>query len=164
VSEKYDNESVKFHNLDVVINRIKAIGGGAQKYFEEVLGRCMNDDVWPLWIKHISLQDHSLEDLRKLGHPYSTRFDVDSFMHPDSEVHRQSGSLIEGSHITTVSTTGSCTVQLSNSSPHYVFVRYGSRTMRMRDPAGTVMRLGRPLIEKRIQDEIKGAIVKILVS
>ncbi len=160
----FDSPSVRFHNLDVVIKRIKAVGGGAPRYMQEVLGRCMNDDIWPLWIKNISLQDHSLADLRRLGHPYAVRFDVDSFVHPDSEVHKQSGSLVESSHVNTTSDGGSCRVTLSNNSPHYVFLRYGTRKMRMRDPAGEVMRLARPLIEKRIAEEIKNAVVQILTS
>ena len=40
-----------------------------------------------------SLTDHSLEQLAKMGHPYSRKFPVDSGPHPDDIVHMQSGTL-----------------------------------------------------------------------
>lgn len=159
-----DNASVKFHNLDIAIRRIKAIGGGAPKYMNEVLNRVMHEDIWPRWIANISLQDHSLADLANLGHPYSTRFDVDSFIHPDSEVHKQSGSLVENSHIVSTITPGGCSVKLTNTSPHYIFLRYGTRYMRMRDPAGETMRQALPYVKRRLTEEIKAAVIKITTS
>lgn len=155
---------VHIHNLDIVMRRIRAVGGGAAKYMADVLERSMRQDVWPRWIEQISLQDHTLEDLRALGHPYSTRFGTDSFVHPDSEVHEQSGSLIQGTRIETLNTPQGPAVRLVNSSPHYVFLRYGTRTMRMRDPGGAALALALPAIRRRIAEEVKHAIVQIYTS
>jgi hypothetical protein len=160
----YDTEHVKFHNLDVVIANLRSLGGGAGKYIEDVLDRCLTLDIWPRWISHISLTDHSLEDLRELGHPYSTRFDVDSFVHPDSEVHKQSGSLVEGSHIERSATADGASVKISNTSPHYIFLRYGTRNMRMRDPAGATMKDALPDVQRRLHEEIRGAIISLMTS
>ncbi|WP_196607431.1 hypothetical protein [Pectinatus frisingensis] len=40
-----------------------------------------------------SLTDHTLEDLAKMGHPYSKKKATDSGPHPDDIVHNQSGTL-----------------------------------------------------------------------
>ena len=151
-----------FHNLDIVIRRIKAVGEGAPKYMQDVLNRVMAEDIWPLWIKQISLQDHSLEDLAKLGHPYSTRFGADSFVHRDVEIHQQSGDLVQSSRIIQRIGSGEVTCVLANSSPHYIFLRYGTRNMRIRDPAGEVMKTALPLIKKRFANEVRGAIIEFL--
>lgn len=153
---------VEIHNLDIVISKLKAIGGQAPQYMTEVLERAMQNDVWPLWISHINLSDHSLEDLAKLGHPYSTRYGADSFQHPDAFVHEQTGELAQASSIKNVSLgDGSVSVQLTNTSPHYVFLRYGTQMMRMRDPGGDALREALPLIKKRFASEVRNAIVKI---
>lgn len=41
-----------------------------------------------------SLTDHTLKQLADMGHPYSTRYAVDSGPHPDNMVHTQSGTLL----------------------------------------------------------------------
>lgn len=149
------------HNLDIVIKNLKAVGGGAASYMTDVLNRCMTIDVWPRWVNHINLTDHSLEDLAKLGHPYSTRFGVDSFLHPDSEVHKQSGSVFETSRIVNASDSSSTKVQIVCTSPHYIFLRYGTRYMRMRDPGGATLGEALPDIKRRFATEVKQAIVKL---
>ena len=156
-----DNQHIIIHNLDIVMDKIKAIGGGAPKYMAEVLMRCMTDDVWPKWIEHINLQDHSLEDLRKLGHPYSVRYSTNSFVHPDTQVHTQSGDLMDESKIVSVTTPTGPAVRLINTSPHYVFLRYGTQTMRMRDPGGAALGEALPAIRRRIAAEVKDAIYKL---
>jgi len=143
------------------MSNIKLIGSGAPRYMAEVLMRCMTEDVWPKWIEHINVQDHSLEDLRKLGHPYSTRFAADSFVHPDSQVHTQGGDLMDESKIVTVGTPNGPAVRLINTSPHYIFLRYGTQTMRMRDPGGTALAEALPAIRRRIAVEVKAAIFKL---
>jgi hypothetical protein len=151
--------SVRIHNLDIVINKLRSVGGGAPQYMREVLDRAMREDLWPAWIEHISLDDHSLEELAKLGHPYSRRYEVDSFIHPDSEVHAQTGSFREASSIRNTEGPKGPVVQLVNTSPHYVFLRYGTRTMRMRDPGGAAMLQALPKIQKRFADEVKQAVI-----
>lgn len=153
--------SVRIHNLDVVMSNIKSIGSGAPKYMVDVLMRCMTEDLWPKWIEHINIQDHSLEDLRKLGHPYSTQFGADTFVHPDSQVHTQSGDLMDESKIVQTLTANGPAVQLINTSPHYIFLRYGTMTMRMRDPGGSALAEALPAIRHRIKVEVKDAIFKL---
>ena len=126
----------------------------------DVLMRCMNEDLLPRWYEHIDLEDHDLEELRKLGHPYAVRFGVDSFMHPDSEVHKQDGSLYEG---TSVQTKGNAVI-LVNTSPHYIFLRYGTSTMRMRDPGGAALGEALKPIKARFATEVRGAIVQYFTS
>lgn len=152
------------HNLRIVIDKIKSFGNGMPQYMADVLERAMVEDVYPVWIEHISLQDHSLEDLRNLGHPYSTRLPADSFIHPDWEVHEQSGSLLENSRVESGNSDVGPTVQIINTSPHYVFLRYGTTTMRIRDPGGHVLDQALPAIRRRFAAEVRGAIVKIFVS
>jgi hypothetical protein len=155
---------VVVHRLAIVLDKIRAVGGGAPAYMSKVLGRVMSDDIWPAYVEHISLQDHSLEDLRKLGHPYAIRFGVDSFIHPDSEVHEQGGSLSESSHIVMASSGGMTSAKIICTSPHYIFLRYGTRFMRMRDPGGAALIEALPKIRKRFATEVKAAIVKIYVG
>jgi hypothetical protein len=164
MSESIDTEHIKFHRLTIVINRIKSLSAAMPQYMEDVMMRCMTDDIIPFWRQHIGLQDHSLEELAKLGHPYSRRFAVDSFIHPDSEVHEQSGSVMESTQIVADSVPGGRRVRLICTSPHWIFLRYGTRTMRMRDPAGVTMRDALPKIKARIHREIRGAIVEYMKS
>jgi hypothetical protein len=160
----FDYPNVRVHNLKVTIKNIVAIGGRAEQYMSEVLDRIMTKDVWPRWVNHITLEDHSLDDLRRLGHPYAVRFPVDSFLHPDSEVHRQSGSVAESSRIYATTGSGEASIRLVCTSPHYIFLRYGTRYMRMRDPAGAALAESINDIRNRFADEVRDAIVQIYTS
>jgi hypothetical protein len=150
------------HEIDVFIKGLTAIGGGAPKYLDAVLWRCMNLDVWPLWIKQISLSDHTLEELRRLGHPYSKIYGKDSFVHPDDVVHIQDGGLLGGSKIE--KSKDGLGWQLINDAPEYIQLRYGTKYMRIRDPGGAALFYALPLIKKRFGDEVKGAIIQILTK
>lgn len=148
------------HNINIVIPRIARMADGFESFAQETIEDAMNEDVMPIWHEHISLEDHSLEDLRKLGHPYSTRFAADSFMHPDSEVHEQDGGLIEGSKIE----IRPGEVSLINDSPEYVFLRYGTETMRIRDPGGATIKQALPLIMKRFYTAFQNAFIQFFTS
>ena len=102
------------------------------------------------------MNDHSLEDLRKLGHPYSTKFSKDSFVHPDDVVHVQDGNLLGSSIIE----RGEGFVRLVNDSPEYAYLRYGTTKMRMRDPGGEAMKEALPKIQQRFKDGVRHAVIQ----
>lgn len=152
---------VHIHNIDAFISKLKSIGGGAPQYLDAVMERCMRNDLWPLWVKQISMHDHTLQALAQLGHPYSTRYGKDSFVHPDDVVHIQDGNLLGGSYIEHGAGSGGQVVwQLRNDAEEYVYLRYGTATMRMRDPGGEAMREALGPIRRRFRNEVKDAIVK----
>lgn len=155
---------LSIHKVDVVLRRIQNFGTRGPAYLDSVVERCMELDVLPRWYEHISLEDHSLEDLRRLGHPYAARFAVDSFIHPDSEVHKQSGSLYESTHVQRRSGANGAAWLLINTSPHYVFLRYGTVNMRMRDPGGVALGEALPFIKRRWQEEVKYGIVEFFTA
>jgi hypothetical protein len=148
---------LRFHNLDIAIEKIRSIGGGAEAYMAQLVRDAMHEDVWPQWVAHISLNDHTLEDLRKLGHPYSTRYGADSFMHKDEDVHIQSGDLLNASHIVEVRPG---VMHLINTAREYVFLRFGTSKMRPRDPGAAALRDALPAIKKRFAEGVKNAIIK----
>jgi len=49
-------------------------------------------------------------------------------------------------------------------SPHYIFLRYGTRYMRIRDPAGAALAEAMPDIRKRFTSEVKQAIINIYIK
>ncbi len=148
---------LRFHNLEVSIEKIRSIGGGAEAYMAQLVRDAMREDVWPQWVRHISLDDHTLEDLRKLDHPYSTRYGADSFVHKDEDVHIQSGDLLNASHIVEPRPG---VMQIINTAREYVYLRFGTRKMRPRDPGSAAMRDALPAIKKRFAAGIKSAIIK----
>jgi len=151
--------TIDMHGMTVLINGITKVGGGALKYVDSVLERCIKNDLWPEWIRQISYSDHSLELLAALGHPYSTRYGKDSFVHLDSVVHIQDGELLGGSEILRTKTGW----ELANSTPQYVYLRYGTSVMRMRDPGTAALTAALPAIRRRFASEIKGAIIQMIV-
>lgn len=153
---------LKFHNLDIVIKRIKAVGGGAPTYMKKILNEAMTEDVLPEWKKHIGLSDHTLKELAKLGYPYANRLPPDSFVHPDSEVHIQSGDFIASTTVNEVNTGGGYKVQLTTANPVYEYLRYGTALMRPRDPGAATMRDALPKIQKRFAEKVKDAIIEYI--
>ena len=86
--------------------------------------------------KNISLTDHSLKDLAKLGHPYSLK-SGQTLHDPNFQVHTQSGKLlsaqksgIEEADITAGVLKTSAWVKLDqDEAPHAIFVVYGTSKM-----------------------------------
>lgn len=94
--------------------------------------------------EHIELTCHSLADLADLGHPYSTRFPEDSFVHPDDYLHIQSGHLhanVESiSEVNTSNNTAVAAVGVSeNKVPYIGYLIDGTSKMRPRDFLGNSM-------------------------
>lgn len=146
------------HNLEIVLDKITKFGGGAEGYLGDLLFQAAHDDLWPRWIAQISLTDHTLQQLADLDYPYSTRYDIDSFVHKDEFVHEQSGNLVESSSIERVNKNGKVEVRIINKSPHYIFLRYGTYKMRPRDPGGAALRDAMPAIRERFKAGLKGLV------
>ncbi len=80
-----------------------------------------------------SLTDHSLAQLRKLGHPYRQGA-AQGQPHPDWLVHMQEGTLQEGLTRSPVQETAtSAQVEINSAAPHTWFLLLGTRRMRPRD-------------------------------
>lgn len=150
------------HDIDLVIKKIKNMGGpNATKVLIDTINDAMREDVYPLWIRNISLDDHTLADLRKAGHPYATRYGKDSFAHPDFDVHRQSGGLLTGSSIIEASSENPRVV-INESAPEYVYLRYGTSVMRIRDPGGEAMAEALPAIRRRFASRFPYTYLEII--
>lgn len=84
--------------------------------------------------KTIGLQDHSLEDLKKMGHPYSVDAPENSVHGDDRLVHKQEGALYKSIKLEPVEQTTSrrFTVYVSSDDPKMPFLIYGTSRMRPR--------------------------------
>ena len=150
--------------LSVTIKKLQAMSESSSKYAASILMRCVQQDFMPKWDDHINLQDHSLEDLRKLGHPYSNRYAINSFVHPDSFVHEQSGDLLNSFEIRQSTEGENPVVEMISTSETYKYIRFGTSTMRIRDPASEAIKESIPAIKDRWENEMKGAIVEIAIK
>lgn len=77
---------------DLVIKNIKSFGGGFERHLNKTMDQARNmldEEI----TKNISLSCHSLEDLRKAGHPY--RLSGPGLHNPDWQVHTQSGEMLK---------------------------------------------------------------------
>jgi hypothetical protein len=156
-----ETRNVHIHGIDILIKKIQSVGQGAPRYMFSVLEQALKLDVWPEYIRHISLQDHSLEDLRNLGHPYSKRYPTDYFSaHRDDSVHIQSGDLLESSQIVMGEDAAGVYAQIVNTSPHYLAIRYGTPTMRMRDPGGAALADSFEAVKRRFAFMVRSAIIE----
>lgn len=84
--------------------------------------------------KVISLDDHTLEELRKLGHPYAVGATPD-FHGDDRLVHQQTGELLRSIKVEDPIEESSRTlyVAITSNSPYMPFLIHGTSTMRPRD-------------------------------
>ncbi len=110
--------------------------------FRNAVRRVIADRIEDDAVDLASLSDHTLRELAKLGHPYSTRFGKNSFVHLDFEIHKQmptlSGQPDGGEALTDAFvgelTGGSSRIEytLRNTARHWPFLRDGTRVMRQR--------------------------------
>lgn len=126
------------NGADVVSKNIVIFGG---RFLEEVnrdmdQARVLLDKAIE---KNISLQDHTLEDLASLGHPYAKRAPQELHV-PGYQVHTQSGELKSGKFSGTdkASVSGGrlearAYVGISDSVKHAPFVVFGTSKMVPRD-------------------------------
>lgn len=87
------------------------------------------------------LEDHSLAELRALGHPYTQRHPAGSGPHPDYEVHRQSGELQDSLRVEHegVWRGGQVASEIHDDSEHLWHVLQGTDVMRPRDFASAAI-------------------------
>ena len=95
------------------------------------------EDVGELYLKaakkNISLDDHTLEELRKLGHPYSVDGGAKPVHADDALVHEQSGKLKKSLKVTEVSESNRrWGVYLTSSVEYMKYLIFGTKTMRPR--------------------------------
>lgn len=84
--------------------------------------------------KTISLDDHTLEELRSLGHPYSAGLPPGNLHGDDRLVHEQTGELRKSIKVSPVEETTSrrFSVYISSDAPHMPFLIFGTSKMRPR--------------------------------
>lgn len=152
------------HNLEIVIDKIRSFGGGARTYLTNELLDVMQNDVKPIWDKHTTLPALSKKELRDMDYPYSTRHGKDSGPSPDYDVHTVSGSLVAGTVIEQADVAGNPAVRMICTSADYEFIRYGTRYMRPRDPAGETLAEALPAIKSAFTDALHGARVEFFGS
>lgn len=80
---------------ELIAANIQRFGGGFIKHVNKTMDTCramLDEEV----TKNISYADHSLRDLRRMGHPYARRHGAQGIaLHePNWVVHKQSGQLI----------------------------------------------------------------------
>ena len=145
------------HNVEIVADKIRNFAGGMRGFMSQTLADAMVDDVLPKWNEHVTLPALTRQELAALDYPYSTRHGQDSGPSPDYDVHEVSGSLVAGTSVEESSVAGNPAVRLINSSPHYEFIRYGTRLMRPRDPGGQALAEALPAIKERFAENVHGA-------
>lgn len=82
------------------------------------------------------LTDHSLAELRRMGHPYAKRLAVDSGPHADDLVHKQSGNLYRSIEKETRLWSGGFRVAVgvkASAVPYIRYLLYGTSKMRPRN-------------------------------
>lgn len=128
----------ELRGLESVIANMNAISGNVRRHLGKAVGQA-RDVLYSAVKEKASLADHSLKDLADLGHPYSTRFATDSFVHPDEFVHTQSGRLVDNieaiSSIDGDIVTVACGVRESRV-PYIGYLIDGTSKMRSRDFLG----------------------------
>ena len=89
--------------------------------------------VWEAMLQETALTDHSLQELKKLGHPYSQNKAAGN-LHPDWLIHYQKGDLQDGlKRGSVVQYRDSVEVGITSASDHTWYLLLGTRRMRPRD-------------------------------
>jgi len=109
----------------------------------------------------ISLRDHSLSDLAKLGHPYAARhgsIQTSALGHDEHRVHRHTGRLVNALRMEiSPSDPDSWRVRLDDmAAPEARWVVYGTRKMLPRDPLWVTA------MDPRVQKLMMTAVVRTL--
>jgi hypothetical protein len=87
----------------------------------------------------ISMTDHSLDDLRRMGHPYRRRA-PQGFPHSDWLVHNQEGDLVNGLKRLPLSVRNNrIQVSITSSARHTWYLLLGTSKMRPRDFVSAAM-------------------------
>jgi hypothetical protein len=107
-------------------------------------------------MKNISLDDHTLEELRQMDHPYAARRPVDS-LHDDRMIHEQTGEFKRSIKISQPEATSSrrFSVFARSDSPKMKWLIFGTSRMRPRRFHEKAYEDIKPKIWKPVEDLIK---------
>lgn len=152
------------HNVEAVATRIRQMGGGFRTYMQTILQEAMTDDVEPKWTEHITKESLPPHERRELDYPWSTRHAKDSGPYPDTDVGEYTGALVAASHIEQGDVAGNPSIRLVNTCSHYEELRYGTRYMRPRDPAGEAMGEALPAIQDRFKEMIQAGAIHLFAE
>ena len=121
-------------SADRIARNVLRIQRGVQQFTERNMWRILANRVLEEAIDATSLSDHTLEDLASMGHPYSRRFPKDSGPHEDALIHHQTelGGFVDAFETDIDTTSGSVRFRLRNTSPHWQYLKYGTKNMRPR--------------------------------
>lgn len=152
------------HNVEIIAGNIRAMGGGMRKYMQTVLTEAMTEDVMPRWTEHITRQALSPQERRSLDYPWSTRHGKDSGPYPDTDIGEDTGSIVSSTTIESGDVAGNPSVRMINTSSHYEYIRYGTHSMRPRDPAGEAMGEALPAIQTRFSEEVQAGAIHLFAE
>jgi len=133
---------------EAVLDGLKACG---QRYYEAV-------------IRNISLDDHTLEELRRLGYPYAKKGSGEPVHEDDRLVHEQSGELKNTIKVSEPSQQSGRTfaVQLTSDAPYLDYLINGTSRMRPRNfPEKALEDLGREGVFDPLRKALAGVKYKI---
>lgn len=109
-------------------------------------------------IENASLEDHSLKELEKLGHPYASR-NPQEIHTPSYQVHTQSGDLVDAVSQRQINQYAIDVGVDETKAPHVVHVIYGTSKMVARDfIRGSYLEvIGkiRGIVQRSIRDGVK---------
>ena len=153
----------------VIADNIKRYGGGFIRHVNKTMGKVsklMDSQVE----KNMTLSDHTIKDLRRLGHPCSGRHGPEGrrIHKPYWQVHEQSGQLLkskksgtEDASISTGKLRASAYVLLDeNKAPHAAYVVFGTSKMIPRP----VLRGSLAQIQGRAINFIKGELKDLTIN
>lgn len=155
---------------DIISKNIIKFGGGFIRHVNQTMGKVrvvLDKEI----TKNISLKDHKTEDLRKLGHPYASRWGTSkaaALHEPYWVVHSQTGELlgskfsgVDPASIESGRLKSSAFVGLNeNIAKHAVFVIFGTSKMIPRP----VLQESRGRIIKEASEIIKSNLKNLVTS
>lgn len=150
---------------ELIIKNIHSFGGNFLKHVNKgmkAISVMLNDEIK----QNISMQDHDLESLRRLGHPY--RIGGSGLHHPESyRIHIQSGQLVgslkhgvEEANIELGTLKAGAWAGLDeNIAPHALYVFWGTSKMIPRDPLSPALKAVGPRALSYLEANLRDAIV-----
>lgn len=114
--------------------------------------------VFDEMLAETSLVDHSLEELRKMGHPYK-QGKPQGQPHPDWLVHHQTGELQEGLSRTAAAVrSGGVEAEIHSEAPYTWYLLLGTRYMRPRDFVSASLYKSKGAVQKVYEYYFKGTL------
>lgn len=150
------------HGADLVAKNITAFGKGFTKHVNGVMGR-VSEGLEARVRLNSSLADHSLRELRRLGHPYAAQGGRAAIHDPKWLVHNQGGLLsaaifkqVEEARIEAGVLTASAIVGVDEAkAPYAGYVVFGTSKMVPRDFLGESLEQFRPEADRFLKDNLR---------